>query len=81
MSFVRRAALVSLAAAALVTGVAAGSAVAASSAPTALAADGPFGGHGHGDQPIRLGPFMIPSEGRISGGFGWDTSNGGGFGF
>ncbi|MGA5198388.1 hypothetical protein [Streptomyces exfoliatus] len=80
MSFVRRAAVISLVAASLVATGVAGSAVAAPTAAkaTAPAADGPFG-HG-GGRPIQFGPFAIPSNGNVMAGFAWDTSNGrGGF--
>ncbi|MGW7317202.1 hypothetical protein [Streptomyces sp. NPDC054854] len=78
----RRTAVICLAAAAVLTGGAASSALAAPAiAAAAPAADGPFGGHGHGDRPIRFGPFELPSNGNVSAGFAWNTSNGGGVGF
>ncbi|MFF8844243.1 hypothetical protein ACF08N_16240 [Streptomyces sp. NPDC015127] len=61
---------------------------AAPAAPSAVSFDGPDGhgdgnggGHGRGGRPIRFGPFEFPANGNISGGFAWDTSNGGGIGF
>ncbi|MGW7440146.1 hypothetical protein [Streptomyces sp. NPDC054849] len=86
MSILRRAAVVTVAAAALVTGAAASSAFAApaapatASAPVAVGSDVPGFGH-QGGRPIRFGPFEFPSNGNVSAGFAWNTSNGGGIGF
>ncbi|MET9956157.1 hypothetical protein ABZ135_32080 [Streptomyces sp. NPDC006339] len=78
MSVIRRAAVVSVLAAALVTGAAGAQAFAASAAPATIGDfDGPGRGH---DRPIMFGPFEIPRNGSV--GFHWGTSNrGGGMGF
>ncbi|MGK5545137.1 hypothetical protein ACSNOH_10450 [Streptomyces sp. URMC 127] len=78
MSFFRRLIVLSAVAASLVMGGAAASAVAAPSVtPTASF---PGGDGYHGGRPIHFGPFEIPHNGQVSGGFGWETNNGGGGG-
>ncbi|MET9515191.1 hypothetical protein [Streptomyces sp. NPDC002994] len=74
MAFFRRAAAVSLAAAALVAFGAVSAASAAPAGAPASVSDGrhPYPG-GHGG-PIRFGPIVIPSDGQFTGGFAWDTS-------
>ncbi|MER7515850.1 hypothetical protein [Streptomyces sp. NPDC126499] len=77
MSVIRRAAVVSVLAAALVTG-AAGTQALAASAPASMGDfDGPGRGH---DRPVMFGPFEIPKNGNF--GLHWGVSNrSGGFGF
>ncbi|MFF7177233.1 hypothetical protein [Streptomyces sp. NPDC008121] len=72
MSFLRRAAAVSVLSVAVAVAGVAPSAFAASAAPVAAPFDGPFGG-GHGERPLTFGPFEIPRNGQI--GFVWGTSN------
>jgi len=31
--------------------------------------------HGHHDRPFHIGPFQIPENGNVSGGFAWDLDN------
>ncbi|MFF5971960.1 hypothetical protein ACFY7C_10590 [Streptomyces sp. NPDC012769] len=77
MSVIRRAAVVSVLAAALVTGAAGAQAFAASAPTTIGDFDGPGRGH---DRPLMFGPFEIPRNGSV--GLHWGTGNrGGGFGF
>ncbi|GAA3101829.1 hypothetical protein ACFQ0X_08420 [Streptomyces rectiviolaceus] len=80
---VRRLALVSLAALALTAGGAA-TATASSLPPQAVtypAYPGPdgFGDHEDHDhdheRPLHVGPFDVPREGTVSGGFSWDVED------
>ncbi|MFI9200923.1 hypothetical protein [Streptomyces sp. NPDC053048] len=76
MSFLRRAAIVSLMMAGLATGAGASSAFAAPppSSASAVAAD-----PGDHERPIIFGPFKFPRNGNFGGGFQWETSRGGGW--
>ncbi|MET9373206.1 hypothetical protein ACFYV5_29235 [Streptomyces sp. NPDC003035] len=71
MSFLRRAAAVSvLSVAVVVAGV--GPSAYAAAAPS-VTADGPYGFGGRGERPLQFGPFEIPRNGHV--GFTWGTSN------
>ncbi|MGW7050662.1 hypothetical protein [Streptomyces sp. NPDC054887] len=74
MSFFRRTAAVSAVAVALVAG---GLASTASAAPAGAPAAVSEVLHPYppGGGPLRFGPFVFPSNGQVSGGFAWNTSN------
>ncbi|MEU7133740.1 hypothetical protein [Streptomyces sp. NPDC046261] len=76
MSFLRRAAIVVLVAAGLATGGGAASVSAAPSSSSAVSVRDPGD---HDGRPIHFGPFDIPRNANVSGGFQWETSNGGGW--
>ncbi|MGW0537008.1 hypothetical protein [Streptomyces sp. NPDC003032] len=80
-SFLRSAAVMSLAALALTAGASASTASAAP-APANATAPAPTVGHlGHPDPdfhhhhhpPLNFGPFQVPSNGSVSGGFAWNA--------
>jgi hypothetical protein len=70
MSFLRRAAAVSVLSVAVVV---AGVGPSAYAAAPAVTADGPYGFGGRGERPLQFGPFEIPRNGHV--GFTWGTSN------
>ncbi|MFF8643603.1 hypothetical protein [Streptomyces sp. NPDC015345] len=74
-SLLRSAAVLSLAALALAAGVGAASAAPATAPATAPAIDHPDPefGHHHHSPPLNFGPFQVPSNGSVSGGFAWNT--------
>ncbi|MGW7074447.1 hypothetical protein [Streptomyces sp. NPDC054866] len=75
----RRLAVVSLAALALTAGGTA-TAAATSLPPQAVTYPGPGGypvpgDHDHDEEPLHVGPFDVPREGAVSGGFRWDLED------